>query len=361
MPITVNITGTSIGTDAGPFAIYHTAVDPSSQLASGVTRPQLVTGLTFSNIPDGTNDFYVVSSGICGNTGTANLTVPTNAPTAAPTPSPTPSPTAAPTAAPTTPAPATPAPVTPAPVTPAPTTPAPVTPEPTAAPVTPAPVTPAPVTPAPTTAPTAAPVTPAPVTPEPTASPTTAPNPAPTYAAPVTSPVTPSPTPTPTASPVVSFYYYTANVCHTGENITVRSSVAMSTSSVYDLDATGYCATITGTTGGPGYDIDANPELIGAGGCANGQCIQATPAPITPAPQAAATYRVWEVCAGANFGQQWYADEYFGYGTKGYVNQDTGQCAYSIDQGLTLAAVQSTYPSAQALYNGFTNNNCACE
>jgi len=360
MAITVTITGTSIGADAGPFSVYHTAVDPANLVISGLTRSQMLTPFNIT-VPDGTNDYYVVSSGICQNTGTANLTVPTGAPTASPTASPTaaptaapvtPAPTNAPTAAPVTPAPATPAPVTPAPVTPAPVTPAPVTPSPTAAPVTPAPVTPAPVTPAP--------VTPAPVTPSPTTSPVSSP----TYASPVFSPVTPSPvspTPSPTAAPVTTYYYYTATTCHTAEDIVVRTTFPMSHNSVYDLNLAGYCATITGGTGGPGYDIDAVPEPIGGGGCANNQCIQATPAPTsTPAPAAASTYTVWEICGGPNYGQLWYADEYFGYGSKGYPNQGS-DCAYSVDQGLTLGQVQSNYPTAQVLYNGFTNNNCPCE
>ena len=110
MAITVTITGTSIGTDAGPFNIYHTAVDPSNQIgSSNYTRPQILAGVTIPNIPDSANNFLIVSSGICQNTGTATLTIPTPAPTPAPTPSPTPSPTPAPTVAPT------PAPVAPTP------------------------------------------------------------------------------------------------------------------------------------------------------------------------------------------------------------------------------------------------------
>jgi len=89
MPITVFIQGTSIGTDAGPFNIYHTSVDVANQLGSNnYTRTQIVTGLTFNNVPDGTNDFYIVSSGICGNQGTTTLILPTNSPTASPTAAP---------------------------------------------------------------------------------------------------------------------------------------------------------------------------------------------------------------------------------------------------------------------------------
>ena len=81
MPITVFIQGTSIGTDAGPFNIYHTSVDVANQLGSNnYTRTQITTGLTFNNVPDGVNNFYIVSSGICGNTGTSALILPTNSP-----------------------------------------------------------------------------------------------------------------------------------------------------------------------------------------------------------------------------------------------------------------------------------------
>ena len=77
MPITVFIQGTSIGTDAGPFNIYHTSVDVANQLGSNnYTRTQITTGLTFNNVPDGVNNFYIVSSGICGNTGTSALILP---------------------------------------------------------------------------------------------------------------------------------------------------------------------------------------------------------------------------------------------------------------------------------------------
>jgi hypothetical protein len=59
----------------------------------------------------------------------------------------------------------------------------------------------------------------------------------------------------------------------------------MSVGSVYDLTGIGDCATVISSEGGPGYDIDATPELVGAGGCANSQCAACpTPAPVTPAP-----------------------------------------------------------------------------
>ena len=72
MPITVTITGTTIGTDAGPFALYHTDPNnPANLVISGLTRTQMTTPFNVT-VPAGTNDFYVVSNGLCGNTGVAN-------------------------------------------------------------------------------------------------------------------------------------------------------------------------------------------------------------------------------------------------------------------------------------------------
>ena len=287
MAITVLVQGTSIGTDAGPFNIYHTSVDAANILGSiNYTRAQVLAGITFSTVPDGVNSFYIVSSGICGNSGSANLIVPTNSPTAAPTAAPTPSPTAAPvTPAPVTPAPVTPAPVTPsptaAPVTPAPVTPAPVTPEPTAAPVTPAPVTPAPVTPAPVTPePTAAPVTPAPVTP---------------------APVTPSPT-TPVGMCWTVTYSSVPNDLYLRWRRSIDDTVVTELiTSIETLDngngtyTAGVCAAIFGAyntpvfvqggieVGGGAYIIEAGGSCTGNSGCLVGQPAPA-PAPVTPAP-----------------------------------------------------------------------------
>jgi len=121
-------------------------------------------------------------------------------------------------------------------------TPAPTTPSPTAAPVTPSPVTPAPTTPAPTTP----------------------------------SPVTPSP---------IAYLYYRVEDCCTNEEIFVRTTTPMTIGSVYDLTGIGDYATVISSEGGPGYDLDITPELVGAGGCANAQCAACpTPAPVTPAP-----------------------------------------------------------------------------
>jgi hypothetical protein len=282
MPITVFIQGTSIGTDAGPFNIYHTSVDVANQLGSNnYTRTQIVTGLTFNNVPDGTNDFYIVSSGICGNTGTSTLILPTNSPTAAPTASPTASPTAAPTAAPVTPAPVTPSPVTPAPVTPAPVTPSPVTPEPTAAPVTPAPVTPAPVTPTPTAAPvTPSPVTPAPVTP---------------------SPVTPAPT-TPVGMCWTVTYSSVPNDLYLRWRRSIDDVVVTELiTSIETMDngngtyTVGVCAAITGAYSTPvfvqgGIEVGGGAYILEAGGSctSNGGCLVVSyPSPVTPSPAAA--------------------------------------------------------------------------
>ena len=292
MAITVLVQGTSIGTDAGPFNIYHTSVDAANILGSiNYTRTQVLAGITFSNVPDGVNSFYIVSSGICGNSGSANLIVPTNSPTAAPTAAPTASPTAAP--------------VTPAPVTPAPVTPSPVTPSPTAAPVTPSPVTPSPITPSPTEAPvTPAPVTPAPVTPTPTAAPVT---PAPVTPAPVTpAPVTPSPT-TPVGMCWTVTYSSVPNDLYLRWRRSIDDTVVTELiTSIETLDngngtyTAGVCAAISGAyntpvfvqggieVAGGAYIIEAGGSCTGNSGCLIGQGAPAgTPAPVTPAPAAA--------------------------------------------------------------------------
>jgi hypothetical protein len=349
MAITVTITGTSIGTDTGPFSIYHTAVDPANLLASGITRTQMATPFNLT-APDGANSFHIVSSGICQNTGTASLTIPTPAPTAAPTAAPV-------TPAPVTPAPVTPSPVTPSPVTPEPTTPSPVTPSPvTPSPVTPSPVTPEPTTPSPVTPEptTPSPVTPSPVTPSPvTPSPVT---PSPTYAPPVSNPVTPAPVTTP--APVVTYNYYEVELCTTSEIITVRTEGAMSIGGVYDLDTAGTCGTVLGTTGGPGYSYSGPFEPIGGGGCLNAQCDAPTPAPATPAP-AVTIYDVYEVCAGPNWGTHYYSVSGV-FGSKGFVNSDISMCSSRIEIGMNYETMLSTYPGIEQM-TSFTNNNCGCE
>ncbi len=330
MAKTIFLQATSLGTDTGPFDVYHTAVSAGNEIgSSNYTRTNLLDGINIFNVPDAATVFYVKSKGICQNTGSANLTIPTPAPTPAPTPSPTPSPTAAPTAAPTTAPTAAPVVETPAPVAP---TPAPVAP-------TPAPVAP---TPAPV-APTPAPVV---TTPAPTLYP---------------APVTPTPAPvTPTPAPVVTYYYYLVELCSTGEQIFYRTTYPMSIGSVYDLDMAGNCGTVISSQGGPGYDLEGSPEPIGGGGCANGQCIQATPAPATPAP-VETTYDVFEVCSdGPNFGEQWYINSSYGAGSKGYVNMDVSKCSTRVAASINLTTLQSSYPTAQEMFNGFTNNNCPC-
>ena len=263
MAITVLVQGTSIGTDAGPFNIYHTSVDAANILGSiNYTRTQVLAGITFSNVPDGVNSFYIVSSGICGNSGSANLIVPTNSPTAAPTAAPTASPTAAP--------------VTPAPVTPAPVTPSPVTPSPTAAPVTPSPVTPSPITPSPTEAP----VTPAPVTPSPT------------------TPVGMCWTVTYSSVPNDLYLRWRRSI-----DDTVVTELITSIETLDNGNGTytaGVCAAISGAyntpvfvqggieVAGGAYIIEAGGSCTGNSGCLIGQGAPAgTPAPVTPAPAAA--------------------------------------------------------------------------
>jgi len=86
MAQTIQITGTSIGTDAGPFNIYHTSISPVNQIGStGYTRAQVLAGILIPNVPDGASTFYLESSGICANTNSTYLIVPTATPTATPT------------------------------------------------------------------------------------------------------------------------------------------------------------------------------------------------------------------------------------------------------------------------------------
>jgi hypothetical protein len=98
MAQTIQITGTSIGTDAGPFNIYHTSISPVNQIgSSGYTRAQLLAGITIPNVPDGASTFYIESSGICANTNSTYLIIPTATPTATPTSTSTYTPTGTPT------------------------------------------------------------------------------------------------------------------------------------------------------------------------------------------------------------------------------------------------------------------------
>lgn len=66
--ITVTITLTTAGVDTGPFNIYSDASVPpySSALnATPVSRLDLLSGVTLTNVPDGTTSIRVQSIGVC--------------------------------------------------------------------------------------------------------------------------------------------------------------------------------------------------------------------------------------------------------------------------------------------------------
>ncbi len=86
MPFSSTFTLTAgSSSNVGPFSIVG---EPGSvSVATGVTRGQLLTGMTYHNIDNSVTGFTITSSGTCTN----SITVST---TASPTPTPTPTPTA---------------------------------------------------------------------------------------------------------------------------------------------------------------------------------------------------------------------------------------------------------------------------
>lgn len=65
--MTVIITFTTVGMDAGPFNLYSNLDGYSSAFALGVTRAQLLAGYPSSVVPDGTTIIRAKSFGICTN------------------------------------------------------------------------------------------------------------------------------------------------------------------------------------------------------------------------------------------------------------------------------------------------------
>ncbi len=65
--MTVYITFTSFGSDAGPFNLYSNVDLYASPFAVGVTQAQLLAGYPSSSVPDGTTIIRVVSVGVCTN------------------------------------------------------------------------------------------------------------------------------------------------------------------------------------------------------------------------------------------------------------------------------------------------------
>lgn len=65
--MTVFITFTSIGADAGPFNLYSNVDGYTSPFATGVTKAQLLAGYPSSAVPNGTTIIRAMSSGVCTN------------------------------------------------------------------------------------------------------------------------------------------------------------------------------------------------------------------------------------------------------------------------------------------------------
>jgi hypothetical protein len=222
------------------------------------------------------------------------------------------------------------------------------TPSPTAAPTT------APTN-APTTAPTPAPTnapTPAPTnapTPSPTPAPTNAPTPAPTNAptpsptpAPTNAP-TPSPTPAPTLPP---YAYFTANYCSGGSAGVIRFTVDQALNSVFDL-GNYVCITLTGTTSGPGYNID-----LGNGSSYIGTNCGACPVAPTPPPTAPTIYYDYVACTGGS-----------AYSSPIYSIVIDGTAPFSIViDGSCFSQLDGTpYSSPNYTVNTYTGTNCPCD
>jgi hypothetical protein len=94
MTVTFTLTGGSSSTDAGPFNISGTTSGGASNgvsIATGVTKQQLLTGHTVTNVGDTITGGTIASTGTCTTTTTWS-TNPTPTPTATDVPSPTPTP-----------------------------------------------------------------------------------------------------------------------------------------------------------------------------------------------------------------------------------------------------------------------------
>lgn len=65
--MTIIITFSSIGADAGPFNLYSNVDGYASPFAIGVTKIQLLFGYSSNVVPDGTTTVRVISTGACTN------------------------------------------------------------------------------------------------------------------------------------------------------------------------------------------------------------------------------------------------------------------------------------------------------
>lgn len=65
--MTVYITFTSFGSDAGPFNLYSNVDGYTSAFAAGVSKAQLLAGFPSNSVPDGTTIVRAKSFGVCNN------------------------------------------------------------------------------------------------------------------------------------------------------------------------------------------------------------------------------------------------------------------------------------------------------
>jgi hypothetical protein len=65
--MTVLITLTSAGADAGPFDLYSDTDGYLTPFATGILKATLLSGYTSSAVPDGTTSIRIVSTGTCTN------------------------------------------------------------------------------------------------------------------------------------------------------------------------------------------------------------------------------------------------------------------------------------------------------
>lgn len=87
----VTISATSIGGNAGPFAIYQNFDSYATPVATGITRASILAGYVVT-VNDATTTVRLISSGTCTNSTDISVIYPSPTPTPTTTPTPTPSP-----------------------------------------------------------------------------------------------------------------------------------------------------------------------------------------------------------------------------------------------------------------------------
>lgn len=85
----VTISATSIGGNAGPFAIYQNFDSYVTPVATGITRSQILSGYVVT-VNDATTTVRLISSGTCTNSTDISVIYPSPTPTPTVTPSATP-------------------------------------------------------------------------------------------------------------------------------------------------------------------------------------------------------------------------------------------------------------------------------